>query len=75
MKVPLELTYPWMLLALAALGLVWLRARESLALFTPQRRRLSFVLRSLGVVLIVLALTDPRWLQPSDRQHVSGSSM
>jgi len=70
MKFPLEFTYPWMLLALAALGLVWLRARESLALFTPQRRRLSFVLRSLGVVLLVLALTDPRWLQPSDRQHV-----
>ena len=70
MKLPLEFTYPWMLLALAALGLVWLRARESLALFTPQRRLLSFVLRSLVVVLLVLALTDPRWLQPSDRQHV-----
>ncbi len=70
MKFPLEFSYPWMLLALAALFLVWLRARESVALFTPQRRRLSFVLRTIGIILVVLALTDPRWLQPSDRQHV-----
>ncbi len=67
---PLELTYPWMLLALAGLGLVWWRGRESLALFTPQRKRFSLILRCLVVALVVVALTDPRWLQPSDRQHV-----
>jgi uncharacterized membrane protein len=70
MKFPLELSYPWMLLALAGLYLVWLRARDSIALFTPQRRKLSWILRSVAVVLLVLALTDPRWLQPSERQHV-----
>jgi uncharacterized membrane protein len=70
MKFPLEFTFPWMLLALGAIGIVWLRARESVALFTPQRRRLSFILRSVIVALVVLALSDPRWLQPSDRQHV-----
>jgi Ca-activated chloride channel homolog len=69
-KFPLDLTYPWMLLALAGLGLVWWRGRESLALFTPQRRHLSLILRCVVVALVVLALTDPRWLQPSDRQHV-----
>lgn len=70
MKFPLDLTFPWMLLALAGLLLVWWRSRDSIALFTPQRRRLSFLLRSAGVVLVALALTDPRWMQPSDRQHV-----
>lgn len=70
MKFPLELSYPWMLLALAALGLVWLRGRESVALFTPQRRKLSLILRCVAVALVVLALADPRWLQPSDRQHI-----
>jgi uncharacterized membrane protein len=70
MKFPLEITYPWFLLALAALGLLWLRAKESVALFTPKRRQLSFLLRCVVVALVVLALTDPRWLQSSDRQHV-----
>ena len=70
MRFPLEISYPWMLLALAALGLVWLRARDSVALFTPQRRRLSLTLRCVGVTLVVLALSDPRWLQSTDRQHV-----
>jgi len=70
MRFPLEITYPWMFLALAALGLIWWRARESVALFTPQRRRLSFILRCVIVALVVLALTDLRWLQPSNRQHV-----
>ena len=70
MKLPLEFTYPWMLLALAALGFVWWRGRESVALFTPQRRRLSLILRCVVVALVVLALTDPRWLQPGTRQHV-----
>ena len=49
MKFPLEISYPWMLLALAGLGLVWLRARDSVALYTPERRRLSFILRSVVV--------------------------
>lgn len=70
MKFPLEIEYPWMLLALAALGLVWLRSRESVALFTERRKRLSLILRCVGVTLVVLALTDPRWLQSTDRQHV-----
>lgn len=70
MKFPLEITYPWMLLALAGIYLVWRRGRDSVALFTPQRRRLSFWLRTAVVALVVLALTDPRWLQPSARQHV-----
>lgn len=70
MKLPLEITYPWMLLVLANIGLVWWRARDSVALFTVQRRRLSFVLRSVIVGLVVLALSDLRWLQPSSRQHV-----
>jgi uncharacterized membrane protein len=70
MRFPLEISYPWMLLALAALGLIWLRGRESVALFTPQRKRLSLILRCIGVALVILALSDPRWLQSTDRQHV-----
>ena len=70
MSWPLELETPWGLLALAALGLVWWRARDSLALFTPRRRRLSLILRCVMVTLVALALTDPRWLEPTTRQHV-----
>jgi Ca-activated chloride channel family protein len=69
-KFPLDFTYPWMLLALAGLWLVWVRGRESLALFTPRRRKLSLILRCVVVALVVLALTDPRWMQPGTRQHV-----
>ena len=70
MSFPLEFSYPWVLLALAGLGLVWWRSRDSVALFTPQRRRLSLILRLVGVTLLVLGLTDPRWRESTDRQHV-----
>ena len=70
MTLPLELSYPWVLLGLAGLGLIWLRSRDSVALFTTQRRRLSLILRMAGVVLLVLGLADPRWRQSTDRQHV-----
>ena len=70
MNLPFELMYPWALLALAALPLVWWAGRHSLALFTPRRRRLSWLLRSLLVILVALALGDLRWQHATDRQHV-----
>ena len=70
MKMPFDFTYPWMLLGLAALAFVWWRGRDSIALYTARRKQISLALRLIVVALVVLALSDPRWLQPSDRQHV-----
>ena len=58
MRLPFEFTYPWALPALAGLLLVWWAARGAIALVTPKRRRLSWVLRCLVAVCIGLALTD-----------------
>jgi len=70
MRLPFEFTYPWALPALAGLLLVWWAARGAIALFTPKRRRLSWLLRSLVALCIGLALTDLRWRNHTDRQHV-----
>ena len=56
MKFPFELIYPWALAGLAGLPLVWWAARHTLALVTKRRRRLSWALRSIILVLVALAL-------------------
>jgi Ca-activated chloride channel family protein len=70
MRMPIEFEFPWALLGLGSLFLVWWYGRRSVALFKPSRRRLSLLLRGLIVGLVVFALADPRWLQPTERQHV-----
>jgi len=61
----LELTRPWLLVALAALPLVFYYFRRSLVDFPYRQRVASLVLRSLIVVLLVLALADLTLLVPT----------
>jgi uncharacterized membrane protein len=70
MSFPLTFDYPWALVGLALVALVWNEGRRSVALHTRGRRRLSLALRTAGVILLVLALSDPRWLQSTQRQHL-----
>jgi Ca-activated chloride channel homolog len=65
-----ELAQPWFLLALIALPLLVLGQRRSLAQFTPAQRRVCFFLRSLILILLVLALTGVRAVLPSSEMTV-----
>ncbi|MEZ0298707.1 MAG: VWA domain-containing protein, partial [Candidatus Methylacidiphilales bacterium] len=71
MTFPIELNQPYALLALAALAILFWWQRQTLAPLSPLRRRLSFFLRCLGFVFLVLALTDPRWLKEERRTSVA----
>jgi len=60
-----ELAHPWFLaLALLVVLLVWAQ-RRSLADLTPAQRRVCFSLRTIILLLLVLALAGLRWLVPS----------
>ncbi len=60
-----ELKHPWFLaLALVVVFLAWTQ-RRSLADLTPTQRRVCFAVRTLLLLLLVLALTGVRWLLPS----------
>ena len=60
-----ELTHPWFLaLALVVVFLAWAQ-RRSLADFTLAQRRVCFAVRTLLLLLLVLALAGLRWLLPS----------
>ncbi len=61
----LELTHPWFLaLALVVVFLAWTQ-RHSLADLTPAQRRACFLLRTVILLLLILALAGIRWLLPS----------
>ncbi len=61
----IELTHPWFLaLALVIAFLAWAQ-RGSLADMTPAQRRVCFIMRTLIMLLLVLALAGVRWLAPS----------
>ncbi len=61
----IELAQPWFLLLLAALPVLTLAQRRSLASFTPAQRRTCFLLRSLILLLLALAMAGVRALLPS----------
>ncbi len=61
-----ELAHPWFLaLALVVVALLVWAQRRSLADMTPAQRRVCFGLRTLILLLLVLALAGIRWLVPS----------
>ena len=65
MSAMLEFTHPWFLaLAGVVLFLAWTQ-RRSLADMTPAQRRVCFLLRTVILLLLVLALAGLRWLLPS----------
>ncbi len=65
MKEVVEFAHPWFLvLALVVIPLAWAQ-RRSLAEMTSAQRRGCFLLRTLILFLLVLALAGLRWLVPS----------
>jgi uncharacterized membrane protein/uncharacterized protein YegL len=66
----LYFVHPWALLGLAGLALVWLWHRHSIALHDSWRRGLSLICRVSVFFLVVLALSDPRWIGASGDHHV-----
>lgn len=66
----IEIIRPWSLLLLALLALVWWRHRRSLSPLRGRRRLASVLIRCLCVLLIVLALAEPRWMSSTNREEV-----
>ncbi len=69
----LELLRPWALLILLGLAPLWWWQRRSLATMTRARRAVSLALRAALLVLITLAMTEPRWVRQGQAAHVLGS--
>ncbi len=68
--VRLEFAQPWFFLALAALPLLALGLRKSLAAFTPAQRRACILLRSVILACLVLSLAGLRLFLPSSEVAV-----
>jgi len=69
--IPVEFMHPWALaLAPLAAFLVW-QARRTLAPLSTRRRRASLAARLILFFLLVLALSDPRWLGITREQSVA----
>ena len=68
--IPFEITRPWALaLLLIALPLLVLFFKRSLSDFPKFQRKISLGLRSLIVLLLILALAGFAWLQKTDEQY------
>lgn len=66
----IELLHAWPLVGLLGLAALWLWHRQSAAPFSARRRALAFGVRSCIFVLLVLALTEPRWIAQRRQQWV-----
>jgi len=56
---PIEFRYPWLLLLLLALPLLWLAFRRSLADLAPTQRRVAFAMRATVLGLLIIAIAGP----------------
>jgi Ca-activated chloride channel homolog len=69
--IPLELIRPWLLLLwLPAVLLVGYYFRNSLSDFPVRQRRLSTLVRAVGLLCLVLAAAGLNWLGSTDQQFV-----
>jgi len=57
----MTLGIPWALMGLALLPLFWLWGGSSLVTAPVGRKRVSLAMRVVIFVLLVVALSDPRW--------------
>ena len=69
-RLPVEFASPWYLVLLTLLPLVYWLARRSLAGLVGRRRIVSMVLRSVVLLLVILALAEFRVLKTNDRLAV-----
>ncbi|RMG12100.1 MAG: VWA domain-containing protein [Planctomycetota bacterium] len=69
-RLPISFASPAYLSLLLLLPLVWWLSRRSLAGLEPGRRRLALLLRSLVVLLLVLAAAEIEWRGLSERVEV-----
>ncbi len=66
----IEIIRPGSLVLLVLLALVWWRHRRSLSPLRGKRRLASVLIRCLCVLLIVLALAEPRWMSSTTKEEV-----
>jgi len=66
----IEFLHFWPLAGLLGLGLIWWWHRRSAAPFSHNRRLLSLALRCAIFVLLIFALTEPRWIGQRREQCV-----
>jgi uncharacterized membrane protein len=62
--------YPWLLLLLGILPLIWMSSFRSLAGLGPGRRMAALVLRSVVMLVIIFALAGIQWVWISDKLTV-----
>ncbi|XHR28958.1 MAG: VWA domain-containing protein [Chthoniobacteraceae bacterium] len=66
----IECLHYWPLAGMLGLGLLFYWHRRSAAPLSPRRRKLALVLRGLIFILLILALTEPRWIGQRREQAV-----
>lgn len=66
----IDFQYPWMLVLLVLIPISWWIGARSLAGLGPVRRALALILRSLVLLLVVVALAGVQWIWTSERQTV-----
>lgn len=62
--------YPWLLVLLILLPLIWFSSYSSLAILGPGRRIAALIFRSVVLLLIIVALAGIQWVWISDRTTV-----
>jgi len=66
----MSLGVPWALLGLLLLPLIWRWGTTTLVTQSPARLRFAWIVRSVIFVLLVLALSDPRWHSGTKEIHL-----
>lgn len=66
----IEFLHYWPLVGVLGLGFIAWWHHRSLALFSPRRKRVSLILRSLIYLLVVVALAEPQWIGRRQEQFV-----
>lgn len=69
-KYQIAFDHPQFLVLLGLLPLLWLWSRRSLSVLGPFRKFFAMGLRTVVLVLIVLAMADIQWIRRSDRVSV-----
>jgi hypothetical protein len=69
-RIELGFQYPWFLLLLLIIPLVWWLGLKSLAGLGPWRRGIALALRTAVMLLIILAIAGVQWIWSSEKLTV-----